>query len=179
MPATLGIAGTWGKENSSLIGGNTGVAAGDVPFSPSRKYGVEPGRTGVLPGDAGTVFISAPPGGAVGADDGIAETPGNENSSFPGGIVGATASGEILASGTKPGGVPGTGVGTVPGPAGTSTVSPATDAAIARRSASVNGPGCVYAGDAGILGTDSATDVSLVGADPSNLVTGISSDSSS
>ena len=37
MPGTLGIAGTRGKENSSLIGGNTGAAAGDVPFSPSTK----------------------------------------------------------------------------------------------------------------------------------------------
>jgi hypothetical protein len=37
MPETLGIAGMRGKENSSLIGGNTAAAAGDVPFSPSTK----------------------------------------------------------------------------------------------------------------------------------------------
>ena len=37
MPETLGIAGTRGKENNSLIGGNTDAAAGDVPFSPSTK----------------------------------------------------------------------------------------------------------------------------------------------
>jgi hypothetical protein len=37
MPGALGIAGTRGKENNSLIGGNTAVAAGDVPFSPSTK----------------------------------------------------------------------------------------------------------------------------------------------
>jgi hypothetical protein len=37
MPGTLGIAGTRGKENISLIGGNTAAAAGDVPFSPSTK----------------------------------------------------------------------------------------------------------------------------------------------
>jgi hypothetical protein len=37
MPLPLGIAGIRGKENSSLIGGNTDAAAGDVPFSPSTK----------------------------------------------------------------------------------------------------------------------------------------------
>jgi hypothetical protein len=51
MPETLGIAGTRGKENNSLIGGNNDAAAGDVPFSPSTKYGAEPGFVGTLPGD--------------------------------------------------------------------------------------------------------------------------------
>jgi hypothetical protein len=37
MPGTEGIAGTRGKENSSLIGGSTDTADGDVPFSPSTK----------------------------------------------------------------------------------------------------------------------------------------------
>ena len=37
MPETLGIAGTRGKENNSLIGGNNDPAAGDVPFSPSTE----------------------------------------------------------------------------------------------------------------------------------------------
>jgi hypothetical protein len=37
MPGTFGIAGMRGKEKSSLIGGNSAVAAGDVPFSPSTK----------------------------------------------------------------------------------------------------------------------------------------------
>jgi len=37
MPGTLGIAGTRGKENKSLIGGKTDAAPGDVPFSPSTK----------------------------------------------------------------------------------------------------------------------------------------------
>jgi hypothetical protein len=37
MPGTLGIAGTRGKENRSLIGGNTDAAAGEVPFSPPTK----------------------------------------------------------------------------------------------------------------------------------------------
>jgi hypothetical protein len=37
MPLQLGMAGTRGKEKSSLIGGNTDAAAGDVPFSPSTK----------------------------------------------------------------------------------------------------------------------------------------------
>ena len=51
MPAALGNAGMRGNENKSLTGGSTGAAAGDVPFSPSTKYGVAPGSTGVLPGD--------------------------------------------------------------------------------------------------------------------------------
>ena len=50
-PVKLGIAGTRGNENRSLTGGSTGAAAGDVPFSPSTKYGVAAGSTGVLPGD--------------------------------------------------------------------------------------------------------------------------------
>jgi len=50
-PARFGIAGTRGNENKSLTGGSTGAAAGDVPFSPSTKYGAAPGSTGVLPGD--------------------------------------------------------------------------------------------------------------------------------
>ena len=37
IPGMFGIAGTRGKENISVIGGNTGAAAGDVPFSPSKK----------------------------------------------------------------------------------------------------------------------------------------------
>ena len=37
MPGAVGIAGTRGKENSSVIGGSTDAAAGDVPFSPSTK----------------------------------------------------------------------------------------------------------------------------------------------
>jgi hypothetical protein len=37
MPGAPGIAGTRGKENSSLIGGNSEAAAGEVPFSPSAK----------------------------------------------------------------------------------------------------------------------------------------------
>ncbi len=88
--------------------------------------------------------------------------------------------GEISASARKPSGAPGTGgVGAVPGVPGTSAVSPASDAVIARRSASVNGPGWVYGSDAGILGGDSTTDVSLARSGFSNIVTGISSASAS
>ena len=36
-PAAFGIAGTRGKENRSLSGGNTGAVAGDVPFPPSTE----------------------------------------------------------------------------------------------------------------------------------------------
>lgn len=54
MPAAFGNAGMRGKENKLLTGGNTGAAAGDVPFSPPGKYGVEPGSTGMLPGLWGT-----------------------------------------------------------------------------------------------------------------------------
>ena len=145
MPRAFGIAGTRGKENNSLIGGNTGAAPGDVPFSPSTKYGVEPGIMGTLPGDWGTALRSAPPGGAVGGDEGAAAMPGKENNSFPLGSFGATAIGGITGSVGSPGIAPGAGdVGTVPGAPGTKAVEPANDAAMARRSVSVSGPGWVY-----------------------------------
>ena len=107
--------------------------------------------------------------------------PGNEKSSFPGGSVGATDMGETPASAGKAGTGPGTSaVAVVPEVLpGTSAVSPASDAAIARRSASFNGPGRGYSGDAGTLGGDSTADISLAESGSSNIVTGISSDSAS
>jgi hypothetical protein len=36
-PGAFGIAGMRGKEKKSLIGGNTGAAAGEEPFSPPKK----------------------------------------------------------------------------------------------------------------------------------------------
>ena len=117
--------------------------------------------SGTFPGDDGTALTSAPPGGAVGADDGIPAIAENENSSFPGGSVGAMARGEVFPCRRKSGGEPATGgVGAVPGVPGTSAMAPASDAAIARKSDSVNGPGCVDGGEAGMLGADSTTDVS-------------------
>jgi len=167
-PGAFGNVGTRGKENSSFIGskigGKTETAAGDAPFSPCKKYGVEPiigesATTGTLPGDDGTVIKSAPPGGAVGADVGIPETAGKENISLPGGSVGATAIGEIFASTGKSGGVPGTGgTGAVLSVPGTNAVEPANDEAIARKSVSVSGPGWIDGGEAGIFGADSTAD---------------------
>jgi hypothetical protein len=101
-------------------------------------------------------LISAPPGGDVGGELSIVGMPGNEKSSFPVGSVGATARGESSPSAKKPGGEPATGgAGTVPGVPGTSAVEPASDAAIARRSDSVNGPGGEDGAEAGIPGDDS------------------------
>jgi hypothetical protein len=109
----------------------------------------------------------------------MAEIPGNENISFPGGKVGATAIGEVSAR--KTGGAPGTGgVGAVPGAPGTSAVAPANDAAIARRSDSVNGPGCMGEPEPGTLGDHPATGDSRSGSISSvNIVVGISSASAS
>ena len=82
--------------------------------------------------------------------------PGNEKSSLPVGSLGATARGELFPSAKKPGGEPATGGnGTVPGAPGTSAVAPASEAAMARRSDSVSGPGGEDGADAGILGDDS------------------------
>ena len=100
--------------------------------------------------------MSAPAGGDVGGELGAAGTPGNEKSSFPEGIVGATARGEMFPSAKKPGGESATGaVGAVPGAPGTSAVAPANDAAIARRSDSVKGPGGEDGADAGMPEADS------------------------
>jgi len=117
---------------------------------------MEPGIVGALPGDWGTALISAPPGGDVGGELGTAGMPRNEKSSFPVGSVGATVRGESVPSAKKPGAEPATGVvGAVPGAPGTSAVAPANDAAIARRSDSVSGPGCEDGAEAEILGADS------------------------
>lgn len=78
----------------------------------------------------------------MGGELGTAGMPGNEKSSYPVGSVGATARGEMFPSPKKPGGEPATGgVGAVPGVPGTSAIAPANEAAIARRSDSVSGPG--------------------------------------
>jgi len=166
MPGALGAAGTRGKENNSLIGGKTGAAARDAPFSLSKKYGLRPiigdvATTGTFACDDGIALRSAPPGGAVGADVGIPEMPGKENISLPDGNAGATAIGEIFPSNRKSGGAPGAGgTGAVPGDPGTNAVEPANDEAIARKSVSVSGPGWIDGGEAGIPGADSTADVS-------------------
>ncbi len=174
-PGAVGMAGTRGNENRSLMGGSTGAAPGDVPFPPSTEYGVAPGTAAALPNDSGTALRSAPLGGEDGGEAGIAEMPGEENISVPGGNVGAAAKGEAFPSARKSGGEPGTGgVGAVLGAPGTSAVAPANDAAIARRSVSVSGPIVV----AGTLGAHSGA-VSRIGTPSGNIVTGISSDAAS
>src|SRR5271165_4058320 len=103
-PGAFGTVGTRGKEYISSSAGNAGTVV-DAPFSPSRKWGDEPGTAS----EAGIAPISVPPGGAVGGEDGI----------------------------------------TVPGAPGTSAIAPASDAGIARKSASVN---CPLGGDEGGVG---------------------------
>jgi hypothetical protein len=107
--------------------------------------------------------------------------PGNEKSSFPVGSLGAAARGELFPSAKKPGGEPATGgIGAVPGVPGTSAIEPANDAAIARRSDSVNGPGAEDGADGGILGDESNPDAPCTGSISSvNITVGISSDSMS
>src|SRR5271165_2264951 len=141
-PGAFGTVGTRGKEYISSSAGNAGTVV-DAPFSPSRKWGDEPGTAS----EAGIAPISVPPGGAVGGEEGIAGTPGNENISLAGGSV-ETANGEaIFPEARKSGSEPGTGDGiTVPGAPGTSAIAPASDAGIARKSASVN---CPLGGDEG------------------------------
>ncbi len=191
-PAALGIAGTRGKENISPIGGNTAAADGeDAPFSPCKKPGVAPVTgdpvAGTFPGDAKTPLKSAPAGGAVGGEVGIPEMPGNENISFPGGSVGATAIGEIFPSVRKSAGTPAAGnAGAVPGAPGANAVAPANDAAMARKSVSVSGPGWIDddGEDAGLPGFAFTADVSCSGNSPVNMfsvnmVVGISSASTS
>lgn len=180
-PATFGIAGTRGKENKSLTGGSTGAAAGDAPFSPSHEYGIEPGGAGMPAGVCGTAATSAPAGGDVGGVDGNAGSAGNKNSSFPGGRFGVIPNGEIFPPARKSGGEPGSGdVGAVPGVPGTIATAPANDAAIARRSVSVNGPGGEDGSDAGMLGADSTASVPRRGLISAvNIVVGIVSDSAS
>lgn len=178
-PGAVGIAGTRGKENRSLIGGSIGAAPGDVPFPPSTEYGVVPGTAAALSSDIGTELTLAPPGGEVGGEVAIAGMPGNENISLPGGKVGAIVKGEIFPSARKSGGEPGTGgVGALLGAPETSAVAPANDAAIARRSVSVSGPIVVAGGEPGIPGAPSGA-VSRSGTPSGNIVTGISSDSAS
>jgi hypothetical protein len=178
-PETFGIAGTRGNESRSLS--SNGDAAGDVPFSPSGKYGVKPGIVGALPGDCGSMATSTPPGGDVGGDDEGDAMTGNENSSFPGGRVGAIPNGEIFVPARKSGGDPaGGGIGAVPGVPGTSAVTPASDAAMARRSVSVNGPGEDEGRDPGMAGADSTVSVPRSGSISSvSMVVGIVSDSAS
>jgi hypothetical protein len=182
-PATFGMAGTRGNENKSLTGGKTAAAAGDVPFSPSGKYGVTPGIVGVLPGDCGTAVTSAPDGGDVGGVDGKPETPENENNSLPRGRFGEIPNGEFIIPtlARKSGGEPAVGgIGAVPGVPGTSAVAPARDAAIARRSVSVKGPGGDDGKEPGTLGADSVASVPRKGSISSvSIVVGIVSDSAS
>src|SRR5271155_3701525 len=120
--------------------------------------------------------MSAPPGADVGGEVGTAGMPRNEKNSFPVGSLGATARGETFPSAKKPGGEPATGgVGAVPGAPGTSAVAPANDAAIARRSDSVSGPGGEDRGEAGILGADSNPGAGWTGSISSvNITVGIS-----
>jgi len=149
MPGTFGIPGTRGKENISSIGGNAGAVGGDAPFSPSGRYGDKPGTAGAPAG--GTAARSAPLGGAVGGDEGAAIAPGSENNSGPGGSVGAIAIGETFPKAGKSCGEPGAaGEGAMPGAPGASALP--KDAAMARRSVSVKGPGGDAGGDPDMLG---------------------------
>ena len=105
-------------------------------------------------------LISAPPGTDVGGELSVVSIdrgmPGNAKSLFSVGSLGATARGELLSSAKKPGGEPATGgSGAVPGVPGTSAVAPANEAAMARRSDSVSGPGGEDGAEAGMLGDDS------------------------
>ena len=106
------------------------------------------------------MLISAPPGGEVGGELSMVGMPGNEKSSLAVGSLGATDRGELFPSAKNPEGEPATGgIGAVPGVPGTSAIEPAKDAAIARRSDSVSGPGGVDGADPGTLGADSNNDV--------------------
>lgn len=149
-PDTFGTAGIRGKENSSLIGGNTAAVAGDALLSASDGVAIELVATGAVetdPIEPGTAFASAPPGAAVGAEAGIPDTPTNENISFPGGSVGATAIGEIFPSRKRSGCEVGAADVVAVGAPGTRDVALPNDAAIARRSASESGPGCAAVGE--------------------------------
>jgi len=180
MPGTFGSAGTRGNENKSFTGGNTGAAPGDVPFSLSTKYGFNPGKIAALPNDAGAAPTSAPAGGEVGEECGNPEMPGKENNSLAGGSVGGAAMGESFRSARNSGGDPGTGgVGAVPGAPDTTAVAPASEAAIARRSVSVNGPSVVEGIEPGRAGDHSTAGTFRLGTPSGNVTTGISSASTS
>jgi hypothetical protein len=86
-PGPPAIAGTRGNENTSFTGGNTGSLAVGDPFSPLKKCGDEPGTAVAPAAETGIAPTSAPLGGAVGGDDGMAGTEGNENVSLAGGAV--------------------------------------------------------------------------------------------
>jgi hypothetical protein len=90
--------------------------------------------------------MSPPPGGDVGGDEGVAGTPGKENISVAGGNEGTPAGAATRPPSEKPGGEATGSGGAVPGAPGTSAVTPASEAGIARRSASVSWPTC---GDVG------------------------------
>jgi hypothetical protein len=108
---------------------------------------------------------------------------GNENSSFPDDRLGATPNGEVIIPPVAgmPGGDPAVGgAGAVPGVPGTIAVAPANDAAMARRSVSVNGPGGDEGREPGMLGDDSAVSIPGSGSISSvSIVVGIVSDSAS
>jgi hypothetical protein len=152
----FGNAGTRGNENISFNGGKDAPAAGETILLSSVGAAVEPVAPGTrtlsgeLAGELGTAFAFAPAGRAVGAEDGIPVMPGNENISLPGGSEGATAKGDIFPAAKESGCEAGTCVSaSAPGASAVAlpVVALPSDAAIARRSASDNGPGCADAGE--------------------------------
>jgi len=99
-----------------------------------------PGTTAAAAaGEAGTDARSDPLGGAVGGDEGIAGTLGKENIPPASGNCGAAVKGTAFSPSTEDGGeldIAGTGAGA--GDCGTSGVTPAREATIARKSVSVS-----------------------------------------
>jgi hypothetical protein len=137
--------GTRGKENTSFSPVKWGSAAHGSVRPPAA------GSPAV--GAAGTAASSAALGGAVGGDKGMAGTPGKEYISAAGGICGAAAQGPPLppsSEDTEAGIASG---GAAAEPCGASGVAPASEAAIARKSASFNTPLGTDEGNCGTPGT--------------------------
>lgn len=153
--------GTRGKENTSLR---------PAKWGPSAQGSVLPALEGMLGApiaDDGAEARSDPLGGAVGGDEGAAGTAGKEYISAAGGICGEVAHGPPFCASTDDDEVPGSAGGAAVAEEGTSAVVPESDAAIARKSASLNAPvgggeGCNETPEtAGGLGTAGAENISL------------------
>ncbi|MFY9647729.1 MAG: hypothetical protein WAK29_21300 [Terriglobales bacterium] len=128
--------GTRGKENTSFSPPKWGSSAqGSV--LPSLEA-----TLGAPATDDGAVAESDPLGGALGGEEGTATTPGKEYISAAGGICGALAHGPPFCASTDAAEVPGSS-GEAAAEGGTRAVAPDSDAAIARKSASLRAPtGC-------------------------------------
>ncbi|MGP0099250.1 MAG: hypothetical protein ACLPHI_19605 [Terriglobales bacterium] len=133
--------GTRGKENTSL---------NPAKWGSSAHGSVLPGAA-FPAGEDGAAARSEPLGGPVGGDGGTAGTPGKEYISAAGGICGAKAHGAALPASEddEENGITAGGATAVT--CGASGNSPASDAAMARKSASFSAP--VDAGSCGTLGT--------------------------